>query len=404
MQFLDDDIDQLFRRASEDYPLNTNSSDWNKIARALDEDKPKNKKNFGRFFKWFIPLSFFWLINTYIGYSDKNGEIPQNNITKQIQVKVQTGNPSSHSDDLNNNNTPSVSELKDLPGPIIKNNNIIISNFPDKKKNEKNKLVIPVSSGFDQSLTLSNTVSITNSTPESFFRLPKLSFEQSSYPRPSIFAPYALFKKPFVINSAKPQRKNIPNSSLYMGILGGVDISMVKFQNVSKVGYKAGVVAGYAFNKRWSLESGAYYDQKSYYSDGKYFNPKLYPNLTINTVDGTCHMIEIPLSIRYNFKKKENTWFATAGLSTYLMKKEDYDFDYSYPPSNRSYQYYKEFKNSTTNWFSILNLSVGYSKKLGAIGDLRIEPYIKAPLKGLGIGKLPISSAGINVGLTHKIF
>lgn len=189
-----------------------------------------------------------------------------------------------------------------------------------------------------------------------------------------------------------------------MGLIGGVDVSMVKFQDVSKIGYTAGALIGFAFNNRWSVESGAYYDQKSYYSDGKYFDPKLYPNLVINSVDGTCHMIELPLSVRYNFKKKENTWFASAGLSTYLMKKEDYHFDYSYPPGTSNYYYYKEFKNSTNNWFSILHLSVGYSKKLGAIGDLRIEPYIKAPLKGLGVGKLPISSTGINVGLTHKIF
>src|SRR5439155_15177299 len=88
----------------------------------------------------------------------------------------------------------------------------------------------------------------------------------------------------------------------------GVDGSIVKFQDDSKIGYTAGALIGFAFNNRWSVESGAYYDQKSYYSDGKYFDPKLYPNLVINSVDGTCHMIELPLSVRYNFKKKENTW------------------------------------------------------------------------------------------------
>jgi hypothetical protein len=45
-----------------------------------------------------------------------------------------------------------------------------------------------------------------------------------------------------------------------------------------------------------------------------------------------------------------------------------------------------------------------YSRQLGKSGSLRIEPYIKLPVKGLGIGSLPIMSSGINVGLIKKIF
>ena len=34
-----DDLDNLFRRAAEGYPLRTNSSDWDKVSRKLDEDE-----------------------------------------------------------------------------------------------------------------------------------------------------------------------------------------------------------------------------------------------------------------------------------------------------------------------------------------------------------------------------
>jgi len=35
MQSLNDDMDELFRRASDEYPLNTNGADWNKVLQQL---------------------------------------------------------------------------------------------------------------------------------------------------------------------------------------------------------------------------------------------------------------------------------------------------------------------------------------------------------------------------------
>src|SRR5215469_15771920 len=41
----DTDIDDLFRRASENYPLRTDSSDWNRMAAALEKDPPPDSGN-----------------------------------------------------------------------------------------------------------------------------------------------------------------------------------------------------------------------------------------------------------------------------------------------------------------------------------------------------------------------
>ena len=41
MQYLNDDIDQLYKSAAENYPLNTNRQDWKKICDALcSEEMP----------------------------------------------------------------------------------------------------------------------------------------------------------------------------------------------------------------------------------------------------------------------------------------------------------------------------------------------------------------------------
>ena len=113
-------------------------------------------------------------------------------------------------------------------------------------------------------------------------------------------------------------------------------------------------------------------------------------------------MYEIPLNVRYNVSaNSKRIWFANAGLSSYLMKKENYDYDYErygvYSKGN------KEYKNTTDNWMSVAHLSIGLQKNLGAIGDLRIEPYVKLPLNGVGIGSMPLSSTGIYLGITRPI-
>jgi hypothetical protein len=54
--------------------------------------------------------------------------------------------------------------------------------------------------------------------------------------------------------------------------------------------------------------------------------------------------------------------------------------------------------------FSIVDLSIGYEQKLGKIGNLRIEPYLRIPLSGIGTGDLSILSAGLNLGITRRIW
>jgi hypothetical protein len=181
----------------------------------------------------------------------------------------------------------------------------------------------------------------------------------------------------------------------YAGLIAGGDLSFVKYQKMQPLGYNIGLLAGYKF-KKLSIESGLLFVKKNYYSDGEYFDKSKIPyfnNAKILTVDGYCRMFEIPLNIKYDFiTKKRHAFFATAGLSSYLMNKEFYNYDYirdgEWHNSSRTYMH------STQDWFSVLNLSAGYELRTGSKTSIRIEPYYKAPLGGVGTGSLPISSAG----------
>ena len=203
-----------------------------------------------------------------------------------------------------------------------------------------------------------------------------------------------------------PSKTKTPH--LYAGLIVAPDLSTVKMQSIKGVGTTYGVLLGYAFNKHWSIESGAYLDRKRYYTDGEYFNTKgvrLPAYAKLDNVDGTCYMWEIPLNIRYNFNPGAKTsWFATAGFSTYLMTHENYTYAYQWMNSSTVKDSTWNLKRPSQYPFSIINLSAGFEQRLGKIGNLRVEPYVRIPLTGMGTGKLPIMSAGVNIGITRQLW
>jgi hypothetical protein len=193
------------------------------------------------------------------------------------------------------------------------------------------------------------------------------------------------------------------NSGFYAGVLGGPDVSTIKWQQLENPGYSLGLLLGYRLNRRLAIEVSALWAHKVYYTDGQYFNTKkadFPPTDTLENLNGNCSMFEIPINLRWDFLyTKSGSFYATAGISSYMMKKEAYTYVakdvYSWS-DNRNYA------NSGNNFFSIMNLSVGYSLTWKGVGDVRIEPYFKIPLKGVGIGSLPITSTGLYLGLTHS--
>jgi hypothetical protein len=215
-------------------------------------------------------------------------------------------------------------------------------------------------------------------------------------------------------SKTKPKASAKQKSSyLYAGLLAAPDLSTVKFQSMKGVGTTFSLLLGYQFNKKWAVETGISVDRKRYYTDAEYFNTSKLPSGTIpynwelKNLDGTCYMWEIPINVRYNFSQNERSkWFATAGLSTYLMTRENYNYNYDWWTATGSGNATKnwDWKTPSNYWFSIINLSAGYEHRLGGIGNLRIEPYLRVPLSGLGKGQLNILSAGLNIGITRRLW
>jgi hypothetical protein len=208
-------------------------------------------------------------------------------------------------------------------------------------------------------------------------------------------------------NKTTPVTKDTPDKNekgFYAGITSGIDLSSIHFRSL-RSGATKGFIIGYAFNKKWSIESGLFWDTKKVYDNGKYFNPPGYTptsGMTIVAVNGRSRLYELPVNLKYTIKPGKHNLFATAGLSSYFMRSENYDYEYlqNNQPGGHNYLSYK---NETNNWFSVVNFGLGYSHKLNAIGTLRVEPYLRLPIKELGIGKMPIMSTGLNFGFTRTL-
>jgi Outer membrane protein beta-barrel domain len=430
MQFIDNDIDDLYRRAAEDYPLNASGSDWNKVFNALNQQPEEERKRPFLFWKSATILTLVLTLPlliahnwhpsplSRIGSTDQAGKSDVTSIAHKPtpgQDKARStftaSSPANNPVVTANSSTNNSTSVKPLPIHKQVVQKIAIPPVTPKKKMTQTPARKPFNSGVALKARPSGsfapaTESQPESAPSSLTIQPSKTVSTLAMSGPLSINPLALTsdRTPIVKPSDRQKQPSVKTSHLYLSLMAGVDQSNIKMQKTSSPGYTTGVLATYQFSSRFSVEAGAFLDQKSYYTKGAYFKTKLYYNANIQSVDGTCQMIELPVQLKYRFgQSQDRYWYATTGLSSYLMKKENYDYTYT-TTSTTPYEGYKSYRNSTNNWFSVLRVSGGYSRNIGRLGSIRIEPYLGLPLNGLGIGKLPITSAGLNIGLTRRLF
>lgn len=405
MQSVNNDMDDLFRRAAESYPLNTQGADWNKVMQGIESGRrkpmPQPVRNLERFF-WMAAIFLVVVCTTFIQKAEyvkppdlqsSNTVVGSNNeTTKKLDVELGS------TPKVNKGSVMDYTEKKQVHQKKPEN----VYSFPTKTTGP---FLMPSRETSDQQDNKTNTRVLEQ-------QLSEVEVERvtNSGALPTVVGSAQLLVKEIEPTTTQPVEIEKTDGKgftrkFYAGLIAGPDVSTIKSQKMSNPGYSVGLLVGYQFNKRLSLETGVLWDRKDYYSTGKHFNKEklgIPQHARVIDVDGYCKMFEIPVNIKFNWAQKSNhNLFATAGVSSYLMKKEEYDYSYDY--YGTQYKYYKQYNNASRNWTSILNLSIGFEKKMGNAGSLRIEPYMKLPLKGVGVGDLPIGSKGVFVGFTRPI-
>ncbi|CAN5806447.1 hypothetical protein BH10BAC2_BH10BAC2_19320 [soil metagenome] len=411
MRHINDNIEELFQKAAEEYPLRTGTPDWKGVQYKLFLQKTADKGKFNGNFrlpiqKWttlvlltMIPLSTAitrlmfntptvvknGLANVNIPISASYVSISEVKLNSRMSAKEEQTTPHELIADygyLNNNNDDSngitfdTNTITSLQEHFV--NNYKLSFNQDEQLSSK---IRPVTD--DNPLTFNNilTGNIIPSILVTDKKTINLLVQNTN-------------------NTHSIKIKSTPNTNFYAGIFAASELTNVRGQSFRKPGFNGGFLVGYDLNKRVQAEVGIVFSRKYYYSDGKYAakNSLRQDELEVGGVNIYSQITEIPVTLRYNFKNTiDNKLFAAAGGVVNIVNQERYN--YGYTKNGHTKKGFKKYNESINNVFSNIQVSLGYEYKLGNIGYMRIEPYYRIPLNGIGTSNLPVTSVGINFGL-----
>jgi hypothetical protein len=201
------------------------------------------------------------------------------------------------------------------------------------------------------------------------------------------------------------EKKAVPSRKGFsLGIVGGPVLNVAPSLQYGQIGLDGGLLLSYHVNNRWSFTTGAVYSNKPYggtpndYGAVRKLPPPPTPYYAIRKVDAVCGVLDIPVNINYAFMNAPNyTLSATAGLSSYLMLKEDYKYWYQ---SGWDKDY--KFKNANQHYLAVLNLAFTYQFPLNKNMSLGVQPFAKIPFRPVGYGEVKLYSTGVMLQLNFN--
>jgi hypothetical protein len=195
------------------------------------------------------------------------------------------------------------------------------------------------------------------------------------------------------------------NRSLNFGFAFGPDYTDAGGIPNNQFGNNIGITVGYYLTSRLSVNSGIFYSNKFYwtpgYGPGRPMRMTGQPQVsayaaaapTYEYVNGSANLYELPLTLRYDIGNSgKSKFFANAGLSSYFIINQSsiYFFHSGGRPSA-----WKKTDNSQKNyWFDIADISLGVETDMGKGFSFQAEPFLKLPLKPMGMENAKLSTYG----------
>jgi hypothetical protein len=196
--------------------------------------------------------------------------------------------------------------------------------------------------------------------------------------------------------STKKVRQNSGGKNTGFGftVSAGPDVSQANAgPGKLKMLYGAGIQYSFAHIR---LGTGVYFARKIYTATASDYKISYSPPYTTFTgADANCKVLEVPVTFDYLFANRKNSnWFAALGLSSYFMQDERYQLNYKLS-TGQSYEYHYHVTEKNKHYFSVLDLSAGYTRQLSPAISITAQPYLKIPLTGIGEGKVHLNSGGV---------
>ena len=413
-------IDQKIKQAAENFQPGYEDAAWQKMAALLDKEE-KRRPVF-----WIWPLlgilflavagSFYFFNSSKKTTAHSNSSVIEieNRKTENNKTVVTTSTVTSNHSSLpqSGNAENNLQPSNKLERPLISKKNkkyaakksvlITAAELSDEENIEKVLVKDVLPEDKKNATALKETSSIeTISNDENPIAAVKDSVE--------VVNEIVAFKKndsTIITIKAKEEKKlNKKRNKFYLLAALGPDagsMNMLSFNN-STLALKYGVGIGYQLSKKVSIQTGIYVGMKKYIAGPGDYHPKdnsYWNSVQITKVNANCMIYEIPLTIKYNWlQKTTNSFYVALGVSSYIMKQEDYNYYYY-----RNNIYYEK---DWTYWgnkhlFAVFNFSAGWEKEISNKFSLLVEPSISIPLSGVGDGSVKMYSSSLLLGLKYK--
>ncbi len=441
-----ENFDKKIKDSLSQRPPGNDIPEWDKMETLLDKHMPVEKKDRRRIF--FILFSFLLLGGgAFLVWQNSSSkkEIAEIKSQDQNSTTKENNKPGNTSSD----NGTNTSQLPNNP-----DDRSASSQDPDKQTNVAETNIIPkktqtgasiakvdknkkTSTSVDKKTSVSNQKSsdqtidelVKDSEPERSLienltkneTEPTLTEKKESVKEPEVEKTKTENKvdkqkeetketKPVAVNKtdSKKQKNNSSfANNFFVSVSAGPDLSKVG-DNTGEVKLAYGFGIGYQISKRFSIRTGFYAGRKVYTADpGDYHPPSnfwgYYPNL--ENIDANCKVYDIPITVDYKISSNEKqSWFASVGVSSLLMKEEQYDYYFKPNYSPTYITYTKTIDNQNKHYFSVLNLSGGYTRIINKNISLQAEPSLKIAMDGVGYGKVKLNSGGVLFSAVIKPF
>lgn len=419
----DNELDDLFKEAADGFKPPQDASAWEQMTVKLDEATPAPG-----FWNWksisavavsaIVVLTATWYVVNQNQESFKDEQQGNNNAATNV---VQEQKEQTH--ETGRQNIATAEPLENKSG----GNGAVISSLKNKSEIAKRSSQSGVKNGnvstqqiSGQNLISSESLSQTiEQSPEAVVSS-NLNYEETvvsvnnndkkiSQEQP-IVVDSALTSSQVETDSVKQNikensksQKRESRSGFSIKATVSPDFSSVNFFSAGKPGINYGFLAGYSFNDRWSIYSGVISSKKLYTSDeveGSYSSAGHdYP---VKELDGDCRILDIPVNVYYSFFPQRSFSLSVGlGLSSYIMRKETYV--YCVDNYGADLYYEQRIRGENNEWFKVLNVSVIASKKITNRLSAEFEPFVKAPLAGVGEGKVSLVSMGAFFNLKYDL-
>lgn len=452
----DQDLDHLSKEAAEKYEAAAPPALWDKVLLRLDAEMPEKKKDKRRFF-WLFVFGGLILVSLTVGITvmNRNTVAPNaintgSDFSGPVQTEKQVADIKTDKPQISNtlqepdkqviveetvdgsylNNQPSETE-KQRTDPDSRAGTRSSKQKP-VKTTPKEKQVAATPASFDVPLSKTEkSLPFTSAEPagqtEKKNPLTLEAVEQEKPVQQNIKADSSTqtektgkgqetaeitdsgvgLQQSVANPAASKSTVNITSANrLEISAVFGPDFSNVDFVSSDKTGMNIGIMLAYRFTERLSVQTGLLYSQKHYTAVGDAYKgyPEYYmgnPNLKMKWVQADCFMWDIPINIRYDWLLKEKQRaFASVGVSSYVMNKEDLQYYHSYYNNPADKVWVNEQNSSFL--MSALNLSVGFEQRISRAFSIQAEPFMKLPVREIGYGKIDLNSFGIFLSLKYS--